>query len=55
MKRVLVQKLGLVDMLEIKCPYCGERSQNEFSYGGDATIKRPELNSEISDPLYANN
>ncbi|MEJ6587270.1 MAG: sarcosine oxidase subunit delta, partial [Pelagibacterales bacterium] len=27
-------------MLEIKCPYCGERSQNEFSYGGDATIKR---------------
>ena len=49
MKRVLVQKLGLVDMLEIKCPYCGERSQNEFSYGGDATVKRPELNSEISD------
>ena len=45
MKRVLVQKLGLADMLEIKCPYCGERSQNEFSYGGDATIKRPELNS----------
>ena len=36
-------------MLEIKCPYCGKRSQNEFSYGGDATIKRPELGKEISD------
>jgi len=36
-------------MLEIKCPHCGKRSQNEFSYGGDASIKRPELNKEISD------
>ncbi len=36
-------------MLEIKCPYCGKRSQNEFAYGGDATIKRPELNKEVSD------
>ena len=36
-------------MLEIKCPYCGKRSQNEFSYGGDATVKRPDLEKEISD------
>ena len=36
-------------MLEIKCPYCGHRSQNEFSYGGDATVKRPKLEKEISD------
>ena len=36
-------------MLHIKCPHCGMRSQNEFAYGGDATIKRPELNKEISD------
>ncbi len=36
-------------MLHIKCPHCGMRSQNEFSYGGDATVKRPELNKEISD------
>ena len=36
-------------MLHIKCPYCGMRSQNEFSYGGDASVKRPELNKEISD------
>ena len=40
-------------MLEIKCPYCGNRSQNEFSYGGDADIKRPELGKEISDNLYS--
>ena len=36
-------------MLEIKCPYCGKRSQNEFSYGGDASVKRPQLGKEISD------
>ena len=35
-------------MLEIKCPYCSKRSQNEFSYGGDGTIKRPTLGEEIS-------
>jgi len=36
-------------MLEIKCPHCGKRSQNEFSYGGDASVKRPQLGIEISD------
>jgi heterotetrameric sarcosine oxidase delta subunit len=36
-------------MLEIKCPYCGKRSQNEFSYGGDASVTRPKLGKEISD------
>ena len=30
------------------------RSQNEFSYGGDATIKRPELGKEISDQDWDN-
>ena len=39
-------------MLEIKCPHCGKRSQNEFSYGGDATVKRPELGKEISDKAW---
>ena len=34
-------------MLHIKCPHCGMRSQNEFSYGGDASVKRPELNKEV--------
>ena len=41
-------------MLHIKCPYCGMRSQNEFAYGGDASVKRPELNKEISDLEWDN-
>ena len=41
-------------MLHIKCPHCGMRSQNEFSYGGDASVKRPELNKEISDEEWNN-
>ena len=30
-------------------PLLRKRSQNEFSYGGDASAKRPELGKEISD------
>ena len=36
-------------MLNIKCPYCGDRAQKEFAYGGDGTIKRPELNKSVTD------
>ena len=39
-------------MLNIKCPYCGDRSQKEFAYGGDGTVVRPELNQEISDKKW---
>jgi heterotetrameric sarcosine oxidase delta subunit len=28
-------------MLLIPCPWCGARNQVEFTYGGDATVKRP--------------
>jgi len=28
-------------MLLIACPWCGPRSQIEFTYGGDATVRRP--------------
>jgi sarcosine oxidase subunit delta len=28
-------------MLRIKCPWCGVRNEDEFSYGGDATVERP--------------
>ncbi len=28
-------------MLNIPCPYCGPRAQVEFTYGGDATLRRP--------------
>ena len=27
-------------MLLIPCPHCGPRDQNEFTYGGDATVPR---------------
>jgi heterotetrameric sarcosine oxidase delta subunit len=28
-------------MMLIPCPWCGPRSQIEFTYGGDATVRRP--------------
>ena len=28
-------------MLIIRCPFCGPRGQNEFAYGGDASVARP--------------
>jgi sarcosine oxidase subunit delta len=28
-------------MLRIECPWCGVRNEDEFSYGGDASVQRP--------------
>ena len=28
-------------MLLIPCPWCGPRNQVEYTYGGDATVRRP--------------
>ena len=28
-------------MMLIPCPWCGRRNQVEFTYGGDATVRRP--------------
>jgi sarcosine oxidase subunit delta len=28
-------------MLRIECPWCGVRNEDEFSYGGDATVQCP--------------
>ena len=28
-------------MLIIDCPHCGPRGHEEFSYAGDATVRRP--------------
>ncbi len=36
-------------MLIIKCPYCGERPELEFSYGGEAHIDRPVRPADLSD------
>ena len=36
-------------MLKIECPWCGERDQSEFSYGGEAHIVRPLEPDELND------
>jgi heterotetrameric sarcosine oxidase delta subunit len=39
-------------MLLITCPYCGPRDHIEFSYGGDATLTRPDPTT-VSDEDWA--
>lgn len=39
-------------MLRIHCPFCGERDHDEFTYGGDATVKRPALDDRSIDRWY---
>lgn len=40
-------------MLNIKCPWCGERAQTEFSYFGEAHIIRPSAPDELGDEEWA--
>jgi sarcosine oxidase subunit delta len=40
-------------MLSIPCPYCGERAETEFSYGGEAGIARPADTQALSDEEWA--
>jgi len=40
-------------MFLIKCPYCGERDQSEFSYGGEAHIARPTESANLNDDAWA--
>ena len=40
-------------MLRIPCPYCGDRDEDEFSYGGEADIVRPEDSWTLSDDEWA--
>ena len=40
-------------MFIIKCPYCGEREQAEFTCGGEAHIVRPKNSSELTDDQWA--
>ena len=35
-------------MMLIPCPWCGPRSQSEFTYGGDATVRRPAPDAPLS-------
>ncbi len=32
-------------MIRIDCPFCGTRDHGEFTYGGDATKRRPDHGS----------
>ncbi len=40
-------------MLRIKCPWCGERDQTEFRYGGQAHIARPANPAQADDREWA--
>jgi len=40
-------------MLLIDCPYCGERPEPEFAYGGEAHIARPAVPAETSEQQLA--
>jgi len=40
-------------MFRIRCPYCGDRDQIEFGYGGEAHIVRPHEPEAISDAQWA--
>jgi len=41
-------------MLLIKCPWCGERDQTEFSAHGEAHITRPLDSASMSDAEWGN-
>ncbi|MEO1091942.1 MAG: sarcosine oxidase subunit delta [Pseudomonadota bacterium] len=40
-------------MLLIPCPYCGERDQDEFGYGGEANVARPRDPASLDDAAWA--
>ena len=40
--------------MRIDCPYCGERSLDEFVYQGDASLIRPDPNApDAANAFYA--
>lgn len=40
-------------MLLITCPFCGDRDEHEFSYGGEAHIARPTNSMDMTDAEWA--
>jgi len=40
-------------MFLIECPWCGEREESEFGYGGEAHIDRPRDGDKLSDTEWA--
>ncbi len=39
--------------MRIHCPFCGPRSHEEFSYGGDATLVRPDAARDDAEAAFA--
>jgi len=37
-------------MIRINCPVCGLRNETEFTYGADATVKRPAMDEQETGP-----
>ena len=40
-------------MLLVPCPWCGERDETEFSYGGEAEVAYPADPAALSDEQWA--
>ena len=40
-------------MLLIPCPHCGPRDFTEFTYGGDANVRRPANPDALTDEQWA--
>ena len=40
-------------MLSIRCPWCGERDETEFSYGAQADVAYPADPAALSDAEWA--
>ncbi|MER7079537.1 sarcosine oxidase subunit delta [Saccharopolyspora kobensis] len=40
-------------MLLIHCPWCGDRDEAEFHYGGQAHVDHPENPAELDDAAWA--
>ncbi len=40
-------------MLQLRCPWCGERDEVEFAYGGEAAIAYPLEPAGLSDEEWA--
>jgi sarcosine oxidase subunit delta len=40
-------------MLSIRCPWCGERDETEFSYGAEAGVAYPADPAALSDAEWA--
>ena len=40
-------------MLQLTCPWCGDRDETEFSCGGEAHIARPAKPAALSDDQWA--